>query len=114
LTRHPAHRYIFHIVRHQNNQGHSGQFLVAGGFRTIRTWGGNDYLKNVLVRFLNDEEIVMNTSYNYADFIGLNLDSSPTHKDNPHPVDEEKINDKHSSIDSSKLTATQAKQRPPK
>ncbi len=36
----------------------------------------------------------MNTSYNFADFIGLNLDSNPPLKNNSNPLNEKNNADK--------------------
>lgn len=59
----------------------------------------------------NDEETVMNTSYNYADFIGLNLDSDSAHHPDPHPLQEEKPGSRKPVIKTDQLPRSQTRQR---
>lgn len=53
----------------------------------------------------------MNTSYNYADFIGLNLDSDSAHHTDPLPLHEEKLGAEKPVIKTDQLPRSQSKQR---
>lgn len=53
----------------------------------------------------------MNSSYNYADFIGLNLDSDSAHHPEPHPLHEEKLDSRKPVIKTDQLTRGPTRQR---
>jgi len=53
----------------------------------------------------------MNTSYNYADFVGLNIDSDSAQHHDPHPLPDEKLGTQKPVVKTDQLTRSQTKER---